>query len=473
MFAGTMGSLHSTENRRYLMKIIILGAGKLGIRLVEALMDGDYDVTLVDTDDEKLERLAQMYDVMTVAGDAKTVELLREVHVSEADFLLSATTSDDTNILAASFAKVLGCKYVIARVRDPEHMNQLEFIREHCNIDMIINPDLLITGEIYRYLIDKYTLSNGIYTFDQIALIEFEASKMPEVIGRNLMEFRAIAPDFLIVGISRSGKMIIPHGSDIIEEHDLIYLMGEKQDVFKLSKRVHSKFHHSDARKVMIIGGGKTGYYLARRLSEYGSRVKIVEQDRKRCHYLTNKLRNVMVLNGDGANIQLLEDEDLNEMDAFVTCTGYDEENLLLALTAKNHGVEDVISKVSHESYKELISKLGIDVVLNPLDISVSAILRAIRGSKRVLSSVLLQGQAEIMEIYASDRMNMLNIPLKNLDLPEYIIIAAIRRGTETIIPDGNTTIREGDRVIVVCLVSHIGYVEKLTRPAMRLSIKR
>lgn len=455
------------------MKIIILGAGKLGIRLVEALMDGDYDVTLVDTNDEKLDRLAQMYDVMTVAGDAKTVELLREVHVSEADFLLSATTSDDTNILAASFAKALGCKYVIARVRDPEHMNQLEFIREQCNIDMIINPDLLITGEIYRYLIDKYTLSNGIYTFDQIALIEFEASRMPEVVGRSLMDFRAIAPAFLIVGIARNGKMIIPHGSDIIEEHDLLYVMGEKQDVFRLSKRVHSKIHHADARKVMIIGGGKTGYYLARRLSEYGSRVKIVEQDRKRCHYLTNKLRNAMVLNGDGANIQLLEDEDLDEMDAFVTCTGYDEENLLLALTAKNHGVEDVISKVSHESYKELISKLGIDVVLNPLDISVSAILRAIRGSKRVLSSVLLQGQAEIMEIYASERMSMLNIPLKNLNLPEYIIIAAIRRGTETIIPDGNTTIREGDRVIVVCLVSNIGYVEKLTKPAMRLSIKR
>lgn len=455
------------------MKIVILGAGKLGIRLVEALVDGDYDVTLVDNNEEKLNHLAQQYDVLTVAGDAKTVELLREVNVSEADFLLSTTTSDDTNILAASFAKILGCKYVAARVRDPEHMNQLEFIREHYNIDMIINPDLLITGEIYRYLIDKYTLSNGIYTFDKIALIEFEASRMPEVVGKNLIEFRAIQPDFLVIGISKNGKILVPHGPDVIGEKDLLYLIGEKQDIFKLSKRVHSKFHHADSRKVMIIGGGKTGYYLARRLSEYGSKVKIVEQDKQRCHYLTNKLRNVMVLNGDGANIKMLEEEDLNEMDAFVTCTGYDEENLLLALTAKNHGIEDVISKVSHESYKELISKLGIDIVLNPLDISASAILRAIRGSRRVLSSVLLQGQAELLEIYASDRMNMLNVPLRNLELPEYIIIAAIRRGTETIIPDGNTVIKDGDRVIIVCLVSNIGYVEKLTRPTMRLNIRR
>lgn len=455
------------------MNIVILGAGKLGIRLVEALVDGDYEITLVDSNEDKLNRLAQQYDVMTVAGDAKTVELLKEVHVSDADFLLSATTSDDTNILAASFAKVLGCKYVAARVRDPEHMNQLEFIREHYNIDMIINPDLLITGEIYRYLIDKYTLSNGIYTFDKIALIEFEAAKIPGLIGKNLIEFRSYMPEFLVIGLSKNGKIIVPHGQDVIEDGDLIYLIGEKEDVFRLNKKVHSTRRHADDRKVMIIGGGKTGYYLARRLSEYGSKVKIVEQDRQRCHYLTNKLRNVMVLNGDGANIQLLEEEDLDQMDAFVTCTGYDEENLLLALTAKNHGIEDVISKVSHESYKELISKLGIDIVLNPLDISASTILRAIRGSKRVLSSVLLQGQAEIMEIYASDRMNMLNIPLKQLDLPDSIIIASIRRGAETIIPDGNTVIKDGDRVIIVCLVSNIGFVEKLTRPTMRIGIKR
>ena len=455
------------------MKIAILGAGKLGLRLVEALTDGDYDITLVDINDDKLNQIAQQYDVMTVSGDAKTIKLLKDIDIEHTDFLFSVTTSDDTNILAASFAKVLGCKYVAARVRDPEHMNQMGFIKDHYNIDQLVNPDILITGEIYRYLIEKYTLSNGIYTFDQIALIEFEAAKLPNLTGKSLMDFRSAMPEYLIIGISRNGKMIIPHGNDIVEKDDLIYLIGEKQAVFKLSKKVHSKFHHANTRNVMIIGGGKTGYYLARKLCEYGSKVKIVEKDRARCHYLSNELRNVMVINGDGTNIQLLEDEDLDQMDAFVTCTGYDEENLLLALTAKNHAVEDVISKVSHESYNDLISKLGIDIVLNPLDITVSSLLRSIRGSERVLSSVLLQGQAELMEIYASDRISMLNTPLKDLDLPDYVIIAAIRRGSETIIPDGNTTIRDGDRVIVVCLVSGIGYIEKLVRPSSRLGIVR
>ena len=455
------------------MKVAILGAGKLGIRIAEALLDGDYDITLVDTNEEKLNQLSQIYDVLAVTGDAKTVELLKEIEVASMDFVIAVTTSDDTNILAASFAKILGCRNVIARVRDPEHMNQIDFIRDHYNIDMLVNPDLLITGEIYRYLIDKYTLSNGIYTFSRIALIEFEAFKQPAIVGKSLAEFRSVMPDFLVIGIARNGKMIIPHGSDVIRQNDLIYLIGEKSNVFKLGKQVHSKVRHADARKVMIIGGGKTGYYLARRLSEYGSHVKLIENDRKRCHYLTNKLRNVMVLHGDGANIPLLEEEDLDQMDAFVTCTGYDEENLLLALTAKNHGVEDVISKVSHETYDELISMLGIDMVLNPLDITTSTILRAIRGAKRVLSSVLLQGQAELMEIYASDRMSMLNVPLKDLKLPDYIIIAAIHRGMETIIPDGNTKILDGDRVIIVCLVSHIGYIEKLFRPAIRFNIMK
>ena len=455
------------------MKIAILGAGKLGLRLVEALSDGDYDITLVDTDEVKLNTIAQQYDVLTVNGDAKTVELLNEIHVSDTDFVFSVTTSDDTNILAASFAKTLGAKYVVARVREPEHMGQLNFIKDHYKIDMLINPDLLITGEIYRYLIEKYTLSNGIYTFDRIALIEFDSEKLPDMVGKSLSEFRAIMPGFIIIGISRNGKILIPHGADKVERGDIIYLIGEKDEVFKLSKKVHSRFHHSNSKNVMIIGGGKTGYYLAERLSEYGSKVKLIEQSRDRCHYLTNKLRNVMVINGDGTNIPLLIDEDLDSMDAFVTCTGFDEENLLLALTAKNHGVEDVISKVSHESYKELIAKLGIDIVLNPLDITASTILRAVRGSKRVLSSVLLQGQAEIMEIYASDRISMLNTPLSELNLPDYVIIAAIRRGGETISPTGDTIIRDGDRVIVVCLVSEIGYIEQLVRPTGRIGISR
>ena len=448
------------------MKVAILGAGKLGIRITEALLDGDYEITLVDTNEDKLNSLSQQYDVLTVTGDAKTIELLKQIDVASYDFLFSCTTSDDTNILAASFAKSLGCPKAAARVRDPEHMSQMDFICDQMNIDMLVNPDILITSEIYRYLIEKYTLSNGIYTSSSIGLIEFEASRYPQIVGLNLIGFRSVMPGMIVVAISRGGKLLIPHGNDEIRSGDLLYLIGDKREVLALAKTVHGRLRSADARKIMIIGGGKTGYYLARRLAEYGSQVKIIEKDKKRCHYLSEHLRNVMVLNGDGADISLLAEENFEQMDAFVTATGYDEENILLALTAKNHGVEDVISKISHESYNDLISTLDLDMVLNPLDITASTMLRAIRGNKRVISSVLLQGQAELMEFSVEKGMNCTNIPLKDFRLPEYIIVAAVHRGLETIIPDGNTRMLPGDRVVIVCLVSHIGYVEKLFKPA-------
>ena len=444
------------------MKVAILGAGKLGIKLTEALLDGDYDITLVDNSEDKLNSLAQQYDVLTVPGDAKTVELLKEINVDTFDFLFSCTTSDDANILAASIAKALGCPRVAARVRDPDHMMQMDFICEHFNIDMLVNPDILITSEIYRYLVEKYTLSNGIYTSHRLGLIEFEASHYPALIGLNLIEFRNKFPELIMASISRGGKLIIPHGNDIIQSHDMLYLMGNRQNILDLAKTVHGKLRSSNGRKVMIIGGGKTGYYLALRLAEYGSYVKIIEADKKRCHYLSEKLNNVMVINGDGTDMTLLEEEDFDSMDAFVTATNHDEENLLLALNAKNRGIEDVISKISHESYSDLISKLDLDMVLNPLDITTSTILRHIRGSNRVISSVLLQGQAELLEIYAEKGMNCINVPLKDIDLPDYVLVAAIYRGVETLIPKGDTRILPGDKVVLVCLLSNIGYVEKL-----------
>ena len=271
-------------------------------------------------------------------------------------------------------------------------------------------------------------------------------------------------PNMLVVALSRNGKVIIPHGDTTIENGDGLYVIGEKEPIFQLNKKVHEKGKYTNLQKVMIIGGGKTGYYLARKLSEFGAAVKLVEKNKERCHYLSTHLENVMILHGDGTDIAMLEEENLNEMDAFVTATGYDEENLLLALTAKQHGIADVISKVSHESYTDLIEKMGIDMVLNPLDITASNILRYIQGSKRVISSVLIQGQAEIMEIIATPQMKLINIPLTELDLPEGVLIAAIHRGPNVIIPNGTTRILPNDRVILLSLLSEIDDVEKLLK---------
>jgi len=453
------------------MKIAILGAGKLGLSVLDALLDSDHDITLVDTNESKLTKLAQKYDVMTYLGDARTVEMFRQIDIRTYDFVLCCTSSDDVNILAASIAKKLGCRKSVARITEPEHMNQMDFICNNFDIDAVINPDMLITSEIYRYLIEKYSLSNGVFTTKRIALIEIEADRDSRLAGKPITAFRDILPNTLVAGISRHGKLLIPHGADMINPGDILYLVGEKDEMLKYAKMFIKRRRKSDARRVMIIGGGRTGYYLAGKLSDYGAMVKVIEQDEQRCTYLSNHLRNVMILHGSGTDIPLLEEENLDQMDAFISVTGFDEENLLLALTAKNHGVEDVISKISHENYEELITKLGIDIVLNPLDISTSTILRMINGSKRVLSTVLLQGQAELLELYIDDTMGMINTPLKDLDLPDYVLFAAINRGTATIIPGGNDMLKPGDHLIMVCLLSHIGFIEKLISPTHKLNL--
>ena len=387
---------------------------------------------------------------------------MKDRGIENFDFLIACTDSDEQNIVIASFAKNLGCSKVIARVRDPEHMNQMDFIMETMNIDHIVNPDLSITKEIYKYLVEKYTLTNGIFSSGKVSLVQFKVQKYKKLIGLSMIDVSKVLPNMLVVAISRNGKIIIPHGKTVIDDHDTLYLIGEKSEIVELHKKVHEKGKYTNLQKVMIIGGGKTGYYLAGKLSEFGIAVKLIEKSKERCYYLSTHLDDVMVLHGDATDTSLLEEENLDEMDAFVAATGFDEENLLLALIAKQRGVEDVISKVSHQSYKDLIEKMGVDMALNPLDIVASTILRYIQGSKKIIASLLIQGQAEIMEIIASNEMKLANVPLKDVNLPDGVLIAAIHRGQQVIIPNGDTRILEDDKVTIFCLLTDIGELEKL-----------
>ncbi len=446
------------------MKIAIVGAGKLGIKVANALLGGDHSITIIDKNEDVLNKVSQQLDVLTVCGNAKQISLLKEHEIGTFDFLLAVTGSDEKNIVIASFAKKLGCNKVIARVRDPEHMNQLDFIKETMNIDHIVNPDMAITNEIYKYLVEKYTLTGGVFSTGKVALIQFGVKRYKSLAGLSMIEVKSVLPNMLVVAISRNGKIIIPHGSTVIEPTDTLYLIGEKTQIMELHKKVHEKGKYTNLQKVMIVGGGKTGFYLAAKLAEFGISVKVVEINKERCYYLSTHLDNVMVLHGDATDMSLLEEENLDEMDAFVTATGFDEENLLLALNAKQRGIEDVISKISREGYRDLIEKMGIDMALNPLNITASTILRYIQGKKRVISSLLIQGQAEIMEIIAVNEMKLVNIPLKELDLPEGVLIAGIHRGQQVIIPDGETKILEDDKVIIFCLLSDIAELEKLFR---------
>ena len=318
------------------MKIAIVGAGKLGLKVTNALTGGDHSITIIDQNEAIINRISQQYDVMTVVGNAKQVSLLRRSAIGTFDFLIACTDSDEKNMIIASFAKKIGCSKVIARVRDPEHMNQIDFIKETLNIDHIVNPDLSITLEIYKYLVEKYTLTNGIFTSGKVSMVQFNVKRMSRLINLTMRQVPHLLPNMLIVAISRNGKIIIPHGDTIVEDHDTVYLIGEKNEITELHNRVYERGKYTNLQKVMIAGGGKTGFYLAKRLSEFGIAVKIIEKDKDRCYYLSTHLDDVMVLHGDATDQSLLEEENLEEMDAFIAATGLDEENLLLALIANS-----------------------------------------------------------------------------------------------------------------------------------------
>ncbi|HPF18319.1 MAG: Trk system potassium transporter TrkA [Bacillota bacterium] len=446
------------------MKVAVVGAGKLGMTITEALLGGENEVTLIDKDEALVQKVASRLDILTVTANAKRIDIMKEIRIWEYDLLVSVVDEDEKNIVICSFAKRLGCPQVIARVRSPEHVEQIDFIKKVMNIDYIVNPDMACASEIYKYLVEKYTLADGCYTADGVSILEFKADKIPELINKEIRHTAKILGNMLVGAISRSGKIIVPNGLTVLEAGDTVYVIGLERKVKDLAKEVHEEKRYTDLTRVMIAGGGKTGYYLAKKLSDFGVAVKIIELDRARCEYLTDRLNNVLVLHGDATDPNLLHEENLEEMDAFVAVTGFDEENLLLSLLAKQQNIEDVVAKVSRKSYAALIETLGVNMTINPMDMCATNILRYIQKSGIVIFSQLIQGQAEFTEIWAEKGMPITGKTLAELEIPEGVIIAAIHRNNEIIIPSGITKIQDEDRVVILSLLSSVPLLEALIK---------
>ncbi|MCM1989040.1 Trk system potassium transporter TrkA [Oceanirhabdus seepicola] len=446
------------------MKVMIIGAGKLGTKLATAMLNGEIRVTIMDNNPIILDRLKDHLDVLTINANGARKEVLEELNISSYDLIISVTSSDETNVLISSMAKSLGCTSSIARIRNPEYANQLDFMKNVYNIDHVINPELATSNAILRYLMESYTFSFGDYASGKVSLVNFNIKNLSDFVNKKISELNCI-DDLLIVAISRNGDIIIPHGGTILEENDFIYVIGQRDKIKIIAKILKESIDKKTIKKAMILGGGKIGYYLADSLSQKGINVKIVESDINRCKALADKLNdNVLVIHGDGTDINLLEEEDLAEMDAFIGATGYDEENLFMSLRAKQLNVGKVIAKISRQSYVHIIEKLGIDLAINPVNITASEILKYIRGGRVVSVSLLLDGQAEVTEIIASNNLQVLNKPIKNLNLPKGIIIGAIVHNDEVIIPKGNSKIQAGDRIVVFSLLAEVPTLETFFR---------
>ncbi|MDA3779760.1 MAG: Trk system potassium transporter TrkA [Bacteroidales bacterium] len=437
--------------------------------MAEALLNGEIDITLVDSDINVIERINEHLDVLTVQANGLELKMLKELKIETYDLLVASTSSDESNTIICSLAKKLGCSQTIARIRNPEYTEQLDFMKKEMGIDHVVNPDLALSNEIARYLSKDYHFFSGDYARGKVQMIDIGVNSIKEWIGKKIMDFDDL-DSLLITAILRNGDTIIPNGNTKLLANDVIYIIGKTEMVNKLAEKYksYSKTKKKDIEKIMILGGGNVGYYLAKHLTNANISVRIIEQDKERCKYLIEKLKNTLIIHGDGTDINLLEEEELIDMDAFIGATGYDEQNLLMALMAKQEGVNKSIAKISKPSYEHLIEKLGIDVAFNPVNITASDILKFIRGGKVVSVSLLLTGQAEVTEVIVGKKIFVVGKKIEELKLPKGIIIGSIVREELVIIPNGGTYIYEGDRLIIFCLLEHVPLLDIFIKPIKR-----
>lgn len=444
---------------------MIIGAGKLGYKLAKSMINNEYEVTLIDNDAKVIERMNDHLDVLTVTANGLEVAILRELHISTYDLLIASTGSDETNTIICTLAKKLGCKITIARLRNPEYTLQLDFIKKEMGIDHIINSDLETANEIARYLTNNEDNYSGEFASGLVQMIEFNIRHIKGLEGKKITELDNFS-GLLIIAILRDNDIIIPNGATKLMKGDILHLIGTpyRIDEFRHKNKIVNEF--KAIKRVMIIGGGNVGYYLAEQLIAKNVNVAIVEQDRARCKQLTYMLTGAMIIHGDGTDIDLLEEESLSNMDAFVGVTGYDEQNLLMSLMAKQTGVRKAVAKISRPSYINLVDRLGIDMALNPINIAVSDILKYIRGRSVASVSLMLGDKAELTEILVEENEALINKKIVELNLPKGIIIGAIVHDEKVVIPNGNTVIHEYDRLIIFTLVKDTPALDIFYKPA-------
>lgn len=437
------------------MKVLIIGAGKLGIRLAKVMDAEQLEVTLVDHNPKKVETLNEQLDVLTIEGNGVDIAFLKMIKPETFDLTVATTDSDETNIVICDFVKKLGCKKTAARIRGREYSDQIPFLKETIGIDLIINPDLSTADIIAKYLLRDITYYVGEFASGRVRIVDFNIKNNPKFVGKKISELDDLSGS-LITSIARENELLIPSGETVLETNDTIYLLGTMACIDSFTNKYKLNGTQKKIENVIIVGGGNIGVYLAQKLSKAKVHVKLIEQDRMRVQVLTELLDHVLIIHGDGSNISLLEQEELENTQAFVTVTGLDEVNLLVALIAKQYGVDKCIAKVSRDNYAKIINNLPIDAAINPLNISVSNILKFVRGSRIESISLLLGGEGEVTELVVNKDMPFIDQPLAKVHLPKGVLIGAIIHDGQVSIANGQSVIREGDRIIVFCHSSKV-----------------
>lgn len=442
------------------LKIIIVGCGKVGMTLAERLSQEKHDVTVIDTDAESIQKVTTLYDVMGVTGNGASFSVQNDAGINKADLIIAVTSSDELNLLCCTIAQKVGECAAIARVRNPDYSEELSYLRKQLGISLIINPELETAKEMSRLLRLPTAISMNSFAKGHVELVKFKLPEDNMLVGKKIMEIGATKLGVLICGIESEGHLDIPDGSNVFKAGDLISFIATPLNTHKFFRHIGMKTHH--VKDCIIVGGGKTSYYLAKQLSEMNINVKVIERDKKHCETLCTLLPNALVINGDGADESLLFEEGIKETGSFIPLTGLDEENILLTLFAKKNSKAKVITKINRSTFNDVIDGLDIGSVIYPRYMSTETIIRYVRGMQNSIGSNIetlyhiFENRAEAIEFEITEDSPVTGKPLMELTLKENLLVACINRRGKIIIPRGGDTIQPGDTVVIV--TTHTGF---------------
>lgn len=437
------------------MKIIVIGCGTIGKTVISHISKEGHNTIIIDKDKDVVEKLIEKYDVMGVVGNGASLEIQEEANVKNADLVIAVSSDDEINILACLVARKLGAKSTIARVRNPEYRRQSDLMKEELGLSMIVNPEEETALEIAN-MINLPTISKiEHFAKGLVNLVEIVIEEGNPLIGETLISMsKKINTKVLICAVERGNEVIIPSGNFKIEEGDRISFTAESVSLRSFLRELN--LIKSPLKKVMIIGGGKTGYYLAKNLSKNRYKVRLIEVNKDKANDLAEKLPNVSIIYADGTKHGILLEEGIESTDAFVALTNVDEENIIVSLFANKLNIRKVITKIKRDTLLGMTDDLGIENIVMPKEVVANKIVsyvRAIankRGSNVITLYRLVDNQIEALEFLAKKKEKFYNRPLKTLKIKNNCLIACIIRDGVVIIPNGNDFIQLNDSVIVV-----------------------
>ena len=446
------------------MSIIIIGAGEVGYHLARRLSHEKQDVVIIDRDPEKIRRVQNTLDVQAIQGSGGSVGVLKEAGISEASMVIAVTNSDEANMISCLVAGVQDrVPKKIARVRDPDYSALFPlFDKEHLDIDYVINPDLEVAEMILKLVEVPEATEVVDFADGLIRMVGFPLPPDSSSAGKSLAELSRLNPQsgLIIVAVQKGEKVFIPKGPDTLSANDLLFMVMDRKRTAQALTSFGTK--HRPMKKVMILGGGFIGLHLADTLEDRGVQIKIIEQNESRCLEIAQKCSRALVLRGDATYQDLLLEENVQEMDAFIAVTDDEETNVMISLLAKKMGVRRVMTLVNKVAYSPLVHSIGVDVVISPRHAAVDKIMQFIRRGKILSVSSLPEENAEAFEAVAMETSDIVGRPLREIEFPRDAIVGALVRGSEVIIPKGSTVIEPGDRVMIFALKPAVPQMEKM-----------